>query len=233
MVLNDSARDLFALYAGQPWRVRTHVRIRWHTCPFEAIAADVPEAGRILDVGCGHGVFSAYLASQSERRRVLGIDLAEDKVVAATAAARAAARKGRTNLGFAHADEEALPEGPWDAIVVLDVLYLLQPKRQESLLQRCARALAPGGVLVVKEVSDRPRWKATWNRIQEYLSVRVLRITRGERLCFLPPARHASWLAAQGLEVRERPLHEGFFHPHHLIVARRPREEEVAASRCS
>jgi O-methyltransferase involved in polyketide biosynthesis len=115
----------------------------------------------------------------------------------------------------------------------LDVLYLLQPKRQESLLQRCARALSPGGVLVVKEVADRPRWKATWNRVQENLSVRVLQITRGERLCFLPPARHANWLAAQGLEVSERPLHAGFFHPHHVIVARRPREEEVAASRRS
>lgn len=221
--MSGSARGVFDLYASQPWRVRAHVRIRWQTCPFEAVAADVPEAGRILDVGCGHGVFSAYLALQNERRRVLGIDVAEDKILAATAAADAAARKGRTNLRFNRADVEALPEGPWDAILVLDVLYLLQPERQQSLLERCAQALSPGGVLIVKEVADQPRWKAAWNRMQENFSVRVLRITRGERLCFLPPARHASWLAAQGLEVRERPLHKGFFHPHHLIVARRPR----------
>lgn len=217
--MSVSARDVFALYAGEPWRVRAHVRIRWRTCPFPAVAAHVPEAGRILDLGCGHGVFSAYLALQSERREVLGIDLAQDKILAARAAAAAAERKGRAHLAFALADAEALPAGPWDAIVVLDVLYLLEPRRQQSLLELCAGALAPGGVLLVKEVADSPRWKATWNRMQETLSVRVLRITRGSRLCFLPPAQHAAWLAAAGLEIAELPLDEGFLHPHHLIVA--------------
>jgi hypothetical protein len=35
----------------------------------------------------------------------------------------------------------------------------------------------------------------------------------------LPPSQHADWLAAAGLEIAEFPLDEGFFHPHHLIVA--------------
>jgi 2-polyprenyl-3-methyl-5-hydroxy-6-metoxy-1,4-benzoquinol methylase len=215
------ARDVFDLYAGQSWRVRAHVRARWRTCPFPAVAARVPEAGRILDVGCGHGVFSVYLALQSERREILGIDPAEDKILAARTAAEAAARKGRNNLRFALSSEEALPAGQWDAIVLVDVLYLLEPERQQSLLERCARALAPGGVLVVKEVADSPRWKALWNRMQETLSIRILRITRGTKLFFLPPARHVAWLTAAGLEAAEHPLHEGFLHPHHLIVARR------------
>lgn len=218
-----SAGDVFALYAEQPLRVRAHVRVRWRTCPFPAVAAYVPTAGRILDLGCGHGVFSAYLALQSDRRQVLGTDVASDKIRAALAAAGAAAARGRTNLRFALADRdgESLPAGPWEAIVVLDVLYLLEPERQESLLTRCARALSPGGLLLVKEVADRPRWKAAWNRMQETLSVRVLRITSGKRLWFLPPAQHAAWLASRGLEVAEHSLDEGFVHPHHLIVARR------------
>jgi len=217
-----SSRDVFELYAGEPWHVRAHVRIRWHSCPFVAVAAHVPEAGRVVDLGCGHGVFSAYLALGSERRQVLGVDIAQDKILAAKAAARAAAERGRTNLRFTLGDAEAPPEGPWEAIAVVDVLYLLSPERQESLLRRCAVALAPGGVLLVKEVADTPLWKAAWNRTQENLSVRVLRITRGKELCFLPPARHAAWLAASGLEVRQDPLDQGFLHPHHLIVARRP-----------
>lgn len=217
-----SARDVLDLYAGQPWRTRAHVRIRWSTCPFAAVAAHVPDAGRILDLGCGHGVFSAYLALEEARRQVLGIDLAHDKILAAGDAAAAAAKKGCTNLRFVRADAEVPPEGPWEAIVVLDVLYLFRPERQQSILQRCARALAPGGVLVVKELADRPRWKAAWSRIQENLAVRVLRITRGNELCFLSPAQHAGWLAARGLEVTARPLPKGFLHPHHLIVARRP-----------
>jgi 2-polyprenyl-3-methyl-5-hydroxy-6-metoxy-1,4-benzoquinol methylase len=219
--VNVPAREVFDLYAGEPWRVRGHVRIRWWTCPFAAVAAHLPESGRILDVGCGHGVFSTYLALESRRREVFGIDPAEDKILAAGGAAEAAAKKGVANLRFERADGDTLPEGSWDAIAVLDVLYLLEPERQKSLIERCARALAPGGVLVVKEVADRPRWKAAWNRIQETFSVRVLRITRGKKLRFLPPSTHASWLAAQGLEVTSHFLDQGYLHPHHLIVARR------------
>lgn len=220
--MSASAREVFDLYAGQPWRVRAHVRVRWWTCPFAAVAIHVPETGRILDLGCGHGVFSAYLALESGHRQVLGIDPAEDKILAASAAAEAAAEKGLANLRFTRADAESPPEGSWDAIAVLDVLYLLEPERQKSVLDRCARALAPGGILLVKEVADTPRWKAAWNRMQETLSVRVLRITRGKKLCFLPPAQHASWLTARGLDVTSLPLDKGFLHPHHLIAARRP-----------
>jgi len=113
--------------------------------------------------------------------------------------------------------------GPWDAILFVDVLYLLDPADQEALLRRAARELAPGGALLVKEVENRPRDKALWNRVQETMAVRVFGITAGRRLRFLSPERHAAWLEDEGLEVERARLDRGYAHPHHLLVAQRGR----------
>ena len=115
-----------------------------------------------------------------------------------------------------------LPAGPWDGIAVVDVLYLLDAAEQRSLLRSCAERLGPAGVLVVKEMAPVPRWKARWNRVQETASVKILGITEGERFTFLPPAELAAAMAAGGLAVRDRPLHRGYPHPHHLLMGRKP-----------
>lgn len=215
---------VFALYAKLPARVRGHIAVRWRTCPFPAVAARVPERGRILDYGCGHGAFSAWLAMLAPERRVVGVDLAADKIAAAEAAAREAARRGVPAPEFRRIAPGDLPDGSWDAILFVDVLYLMSEGDQEAILRRAARALAPDGMLLVKEVSNRPRPKALWNRVQETMAVRVFGITAGRRLRFLPPERHAAWLESEGLAVSREPLDRGFAHPHHLLIAaRRPR----------
>ena len=63
-----------------------------------------------------------------------------------------------------------VPEGPWDAIVILDVLYLLPSAEQHALIERCVAALAPGGRLLVKEMDMAAGWKARWNTAQETLA---------------------------------------------------------------
>lgn len=71
-----AGREALALYAGASAAARVHVRVRWHSCPFRAIAEEVPRAGRILEVGCGHGLLAAFLALESRARTVRGIDVA-------------------------------------------------------------------------------------------------------------------------------------------------------------
>lgn len=215
----DSRKRLLGLYAGAA--ARAHVLVRWHTCPFPRIAASVPRQGRILEVGCGHGLFSAYLALQAPRRSVRGIDIDELKIGAARTAAERVRRMGG-DLDFAAVPPGTLPPGPWDAIVIVDVLYLLSEAAQGALLDGAARLLAPGGVLVVKEMGCRPRWKFHWNRLQETLSVRVLGITRGGAFTFLAPERLESMMRERGLATTSVGVDRGRPHPHHLLVGRRP-----------
>ena len=196
-----------------------HVGIRWRSCPFEDVAQAVPKEGRVLEIGCGHGLFSVYLAVSDARRSVTGIDVDERKVAVARRVAKRAAASG-ASLQFQLSAPGQLPAGVWDAIAIVDVLYLLDRDAQEELLRLAASRLRPGGALVVKEMDVSPRWKFLWARAQELLAVRVLRITAGEHLTFVPPATMGAWLTDAGLTVEHRALDRGSVHPHHLLVAR-------------
>ncbi|MCW2618055.1 MAG: Methyltransferase type 12 [Modestobacter sp.] len=211
-----AARAAIAAYRGAPPGDRLHVLVRWLSCPFPPVVDVLPGTGRILEVGCGHGLFSTYVAQRVPGVEVHGVDIDADKIAVATRSTAS----GR--LSFAVAESGVLPAGPWDAVVLVDVLYLLDEAGQRALLESCAAILAPGGVLVVKDMSTRPRWKAWVNRAQETLSVRVLRITAGSaHFAFVEPDQRARWLQAAGLlDVRSRRLDRGRAHPHHLLVGR-------------
>ena len=217
----STARDVLSLYRDAPPAVRAHVRVRWTTCPFRAVDAQLPIQGRVLEVGCGHGLFSLLAAVSSPARSVVGVDVDERKVPHARAAAARARERG-ADCDIAVAPPGELPAGPWDAIVVVDVLYLLDPGTQHGLVADCARLLAPGGTLAVKEMDLLPRWKFRWNVAQETLAVRVLGITMGSAMTFPPPTEIGGWMAGAGLEVTHLPLDKGYPHPHHLVLGRRP-----------
>jgi 2-polyprenyl-3-methyl-5-hydroxy-6-metoxy-1,4-benzoquinol methylase len=215
-------RDVLALYRRAPATVRAHTRVRWWTCPFRAVESQLPTGGRVLEVGCGHGLFAMVAALSDRGRKVVGVDVDGRKVAHARDAA-VLARAGGAAVDITVAPPGELPEGPWDAVAVLDVLYLLDIASQRRLLRDCAARIRPGGVLAVKEMALTPRWKFRWNQVQELLAVRALGITAGSSMVFVDPLEMGRWMAAEGLEVRHLALHRGFPHPHHLVVGRRPR----------
>lgn len=181
-----------------------------------AVAERVPRSGTILEVGCGHGLFTNYLADTAPQRHVAGVDIDARKIDLA-----------RTTIGVADrvrfdtiADGE-LPAGPFDAVVIVDVLYLFTPAQRDDMLAAAAGRLAPGGVLVVKEVGTEPRWKATVAAVQERLATGVMGITEGQHQGFESAHALASRVQATGLSVTTWPIDAGRLHPHVLVVGRR------------
>jgi predicted unusual protein kinase regulating ubiquinone biosynthesis (AarF/ABC1/UbiB family) len=215
-----AARRAIELFDSAPRGDRFHVRVRWWTAPFVAIDAAVPQKGRILEVGCGHGLLSAFLALSSAGREVCGIDIDEHKVLLARGAASNLA-EGEARLRFDHASPGELPSGQWDAIVVADVLYLLDSRAKRSLLAELVERLAPDGQLIVKETDTAPAWKDKLTRFQERLSTGVLGITEGATLDFEPAAALLHELRLLGLDADLRRIDRGYPHPHVLIVGRR------------
>jgi SAM-dependent methyltransferase len=112
----------------------------------------LPEQGRLLDVGCGHGRLARLLDQRGSRLAYVGVDSSPQLLAIARADAVALAMP----TDFIEADVTAsgwaarLPSGSFDAVVALAVLHHI-PGRQlrRDLLTQLAGLLAADGVLVL------------------------------------------------------------------------------------
>lgn len=217
-------RRPFGWYRGAPRSARLHVRVRWATSPIGRIEELLPETGAILDWGCGHGLLDVWAAARAPGRSVVGVDIDARKVATARLASEAAGVGGRT--WFTLVPPDALPEGRWDAIVLDDVAYLLEPTQLDALLRRCCRLLLPGGRVIVKDAMGDTGWKQRLSAVQEQAAVRVARTTATASGVHPPPiADHvAGVLADEGLATRRVELDRGYHVPHLAVVGERPAE---------
>lgn len=103
---------------------------------------------RVLDVGCGSGVWSLAIAERSPAVHVTGQDFpAVLEAFKARAASLGLGDRVGTIPGNMH--EVTLPKGAFDLVVICNVLRLDTPDRAASLLAKLATAVAPGGALLV------------------------------------------------------------------------------------
>ncbi|MFZ4434343.1 MAG: methyltransferase domain-containing protein [Microthrixaceae bacterium] len=202
---------------------RGYVRVRQAIAPVTVIDELVPAQGRILEYGCGMGVVAVTLGLGAPDRFVDGVDLAASRIDVARAAAAAAGLSGR--VSFQPVEEDWVPPvGAYDAVVVVDVLYLLGPDAVQLVTGRLIAALRPGGRLVVKEVGTTPAWKRRAGRAQEFLAVRALRFTRGSTLNADPLRSVRAAVASAGLDSRSLPLDRGYYYPHEALTVDVPAE---------
>lgn len=218
-------------FAGSSRRARIHVRTRWAMAPLRSVTARLPREGTILDWGCGHGLVALLAAEEHEGRRVVGVDIDAAKLEDARRAADSTPFAHRVT--FRQLEPGELPTGTWDAVVIVDMLYLLSPDAQAQLLRAAADCLAPGGVLVVKDIDSRPRPKAWLAALQEAISVRVARITATADGLHRPPGPELveGWMAAAGLATARRACHRGHHVPHVVVTGRRSHPADVTATR--
>jgi 2-polyprenyl-3-methyl-5-hydroxy-6-metoxy-1,4-benzoquinol methylase len=128
----------------------------------DEIGQYLPASGSVLDIGCGFGLFSLYYASTGPGRLVRGIDLNPRRIGMARRAAR---RLGLENVVYEELDARHFKgDSPVSAAYMLDIVHHLPDDAVPSLLRELHRAIAPGGLLMVKDVDTRPapkRW-FTW-----------------------------------------------------------------------
>ncbi len=100
---------------------------------------------RLLDVGCGTGVFAALVVKQFPQIQVWGIDLCEGML--RQCAARRQVARGRFRL--VQADSERLPfaDDTFDVVTCSNSFH--HYPRQDRVLAEMYRVLAPGGRLLI------------------------------------------------------------------------------------
>lgn len=108
----------------------------------------VPRGARsLLDIGGANGVYAAALCQRHAGLRATILDL--PPALAANAAALAA--DPRLTLRAGDVREAELGRAAFDVIFVANVLHHFDAATNRDLIGRAARALRPGGVLVIQE----------------------------------------------------------------------------------
>jgi SAM-dependent methyltransferase len=100
---------------------------------------------RVLDAGCGEGLFACRIARRHPRWTIDGVDVGDEQLGQARAAAR---REGLLNVTFRSADVTAdIGAGGYDAVAAIECLEEIPD--DAAALTTMAAALRPGGLLVV------------------------------------------------------------------------------------
>jgi tRNA (cmo5U34)-methyltransferase len=100
---------------------------------------------RVLDLGAGTGLLAARVLAAHPGAQVTLLDGAGAMLDRARDALGGRARYVTADLG------DALPPGPWDAVVSALAIHHLDDDAKRALFERVGAALAPGGVFVDAE----------------------------------------------------------------------------------
>jgi len=138
-------RRLFGPY--EHWVSETYRRIFIDLDDFAELLRNwVPQAQRILEVGCGEGAMTERIAKIYPQAHVTAIDI--------TPKVGRLFRGPTSNVTFSQETVEnvAVREpGSFDLVVLSDVLHHVPPAARESLMNAIAQAMTPGGSLVFKD----------------------------------------------------------------------------------
>jgi 2-polyprenyl-3-methyl-5-hydroxy-6-metoxy-1,4-benzoquinol methylase len=115
---------------------------------FGALDRVVPRHGFILDLGCGYGVATHWLAQFTDGRNFLGLDYDENKIRVAQRTAPES-----TRIKFEAGDILNCDYPACDTILLLDVLHYWTPKKQQLILNKARLALRSGGKLILRDAA--------------------------------------------------------------------------------
>jgi 2-polyprenyl-3-methyl-5-hydroxy-6-metoxy-1,4-benzoquinol methylase len=177
----------------------------------------LPGEGAILDVGCGFGLFASYFGQMQAGRRITGIDPNARRIDLArgVAAAVGPERAGPTRFVVGDVRSAEL-SGPFDGIYVLDVMHHIPESDQVSVLTRLRELLAPGGVLLIKDITTEPHYQLLFTKLLDRAMVGP-----NEPLAY---RHHRVWgelLRTIGFKVRMVRVPDVLPYPHVVIAATR------------
>lgn len=210
----DTIRRVIAAYHHPVVRAYCHGRFLILRGRFlDEIGQYLPARGRVLDIGCGFGLFSLYYALEHPELEILGVDLNAGRI---TLAREAAARLGVANVRYEVGDARTLvPDASLDGAYMMDIVHHIPREAVVPLLARLHASLKPGARLVIKDVDARPaykRWFTWW--LDKAMDPRA-------PVDYWHRRQLEAQLRALGFEVHSHALVDVLPYPHHLYTCRR------------
>jgi len=191
---------------------RIYVAMKLHSDPLTRLLAALPgDFGRVLDAAAGRGQFGLFLWELGRCRELFGFDSDARKLAVA---ARAAAG----DASFETQDLLEFREREVDTLLLIDVLHYLTLPEQDRLLQRAARCVKEGRI-VIRELDAGHAARSLITRGFEWIA-KVSGYNRGRAGRHYRPAREiVAQLTSAGFSCEVLGASEGTPFANVLIVA--------------
>jgi len=177
----------------------------------------LPSGGTLVDIGCGSGLTLAILAEARTTYREGRWPAAWnpppqfDHMIGIETRARPAAM-AREVLGadatIVHGDARTADVGPCRAVLLFDVLHLLQAPEQDALLATLSAALESDGVVLIREADASGGWRFAAVRLGNRLKALAFGHWR-QPFHFRTPDEWLACLASHGLAGQAWPMGAG------------------------
>jgi 2-polyprenyl-6-hydroxyphenyl methylase/3-demethylubiquinone-9 3-methyltransferase len=191
---------------------RAFVAARLLVLPLKPLAEEFERLhGEVLGVGSGHGVVARFLAELNPDVTVTGLDVDAGRVAVAQAT-----EANAPGVRIRVQDVRALDVvAEFDAAAAVDLMHHVPRADHAAVARALARAVKPGGELLIKDIAPTPRWKHGINRLHD-------RLVAGEATTATDPRALAELFDRAGFTIerleRIAPLSP---YPHFILRARR------------
>jgi SAM-dependent methyltransferase len=158
------------------------------------------------------------IAAMQPGTRGVGVDWSSERIAKARKAA-----DGLEGLTFEEGDVGTWPVPAAGTVLLVDLLHYHPAPVQDAILRRAVGALAPGGVLFIRDI-DAAAGARAWVSCGLERIGRLIGLNVGATLCFRPASEIVTALASEGLAAAVLPATTGLPFANVLIEARRAGE---------
>ncbi|RMF58464.1 MAG: class I SAM-dependent methyltransferase [Calditrichaeota bacterium] len=161
---------------------------------------------RILDIGCGFGLFGCYFAGLYPEIYYIGYDLNENRINMAN---ETASRLGLTNVQFNVGDARSINIAEnYDAILMIDLLHHIDDQSKLNLIERCTQHLTSDGRLIIKDITTHPFPKLAFTWILDVM------MTKGFDMWYWDEKKFYSTLSPYFNRIETYPITDWLPYPH-------------------
>ncbi|NQU99216.1 MAG: class I SAM-dependent methyltransferase [Parcubacteria group bacterium] len=215
--------ELIKIYKNAPVSYKLYIAIRNAICPLYDTAQYVPKDGKIVDFGCGQGLFANILAMQSGKRYVIGIDIMPDRIKVARGTLT-----GKRNIEFRIGNiEHGWADKDVKCVTLMDILCYVPFEKKKEILSKIYNCLPASSMLVIKSIQERPLLKY-WLTLFHMATIdKLMHRCFEKNAYFLKKKEYIDLLKDVGFKVDFRDVGRGYPYPHCLYICNKTSEKRI------
>lgn len=186
-------------------------------CPFDRLLNLLPERQRILDIGCGTGVFLQLIARYRSPSALGGLETNQRAIESARKIFQSSHDSVPARLEVY--DGVTLPDWirEYDYVLLVDVLHHIPRHLQKQTLRALLEKLKPKAKLIIKDIDAGQRLWCLFNKLHDLLVARQY-----PHECAAAELRNQ--LTQLGFEVTRMMQERIYVYPHYTIVSEKKRD---------